>query len=150
MISFAVQTEIVRLAVAVEDEIVTRIQLNGKTKRQPSTRFERLVARELKEYGTGQRTRFTFAFRPGGTEFQRAVWRSLCRIPYGATRTYGDIARIVGNPQAARAVGMANHHNPIAIVIPCHRVVAAGGKLGGYGGGLNLKRRLLSLESEEV
>ena len=99
------------------------------------------------EYLHGKRTAFTFPIRPAGTPFELAVWQALERIPYGATRTYGEIAHDVGRPGAARAIGQANHKNPIPIVIPCHRVVAAGGKLGGYGGGLNLKRRLLDLET---
>ncbi len=81
-----------------------------------------------------------------GTDFNRKVWEQVSRIPYGKTRTYGEIARTIENPGAFRAVGTANGRNPIPIVIPCHRVVAAGGKLGGFGGGLPLKRKLLDLE----
>jgi methylated-DNA-[protein]-cysteine S-methyltransferase len=82
-----------------------------------------------------------------GTEFNQRVWQELEKIPYGETISYGELARRLGKPKAARAVGTANGKNPIPIVIPCHRVVAAGGKLGGYGGGLPLKRRLLDLEA---
>lgn len=89
---------------------------------------------------------FTFAIVPHGTAFDHAVWREVATIPYGSTATYGEIARRIGRPGAARAVGHANGRNPIPLVIPCHRVVAAGGKLGGYGGGLPLKRQLLALE----
>ncbi len=81
-----------------------------------------------------------------GTPFERRCWDALLSIPYGETRTYGEIARGLGNPEGARAVGSANHKNPIPIIIPCHRVVNTGGGLGGYGGGLELKRRLLALE----
>jgi O-6-methylguanine DNA methyltransferase len=81
-----------------------------------------------------------------GTDFQVAVWRALCDVPYGATATYGEVARAVGRPRGARAIGQAVHVNPVAIVVPCHRVVAGGGRIGGYGGGLEVKRRLLALE----
>lgn len=83
---------------------------------------------------------------PEGTEFQRGVWRQLCAIPYGTTISYAELAARVGNPKASRAVGLANGQNPIAIIIPCHRVIGANGKLTGYGGGLPLKEKLLALE----
>lgn len=102
--------------------------------------------RELEEYFAGQRRAFSFALDLRGTEFQLACWRALLAIPYGETRTYADIARAVGRPQGFRAVGMANNRNPIAIVVPCHRVIASDGTLCGYGGGLDIKRKLLELE----
>jgi O-6-methylguanine DNA methyltransferase len=102
--------------------------------------------RELEEYFAGERREFTFALDLRGTEFQVACWRALLAIPYGETRTYADIARAVGRPQGFRAVGMANNRNPVAIVVPCHRVIASDGTLCGYGGGLDLKRKLLELE----
>ena len=77
-------------------------------------------------------------------------WQALLRIPYGETRSYAELAKVIGQPKAFRAVGMANHDNPIAIIVPCHRVIASDGKLGGYGGGLELKRRLLELESGQL
>ncbi len=147
MVAFTVKTELVNLAVTVEGEAVTQIELHGRAGRKPRTAFEKRVAKQLAEYARGKRSRFTFAIRPHGTKFQRAVWNRLKQIPFGRTRTYGEIAKAVGNPGAARAVGMANHQNPVPLVIPCHRVVAAGGKLGGYGGGLRLKQRLLALET---
>jgi O-6-methylguanine DNA methyltransferase len=101
---------------------------------------------ELQEYFAGKRREFTFPLDLRGTDFQLACWRALLAIPYGETRTYADIARIVGKPKAFRAVGMANNRNPIAIVVPCHRVIASDGTLCGYGGGLDVKRRLLELE----
>ena len=103
-------------------------------------------ARELEEYFAGKRREFTFPLDLRGTEFQKACWRALLAIPYGETRTYADIARAVGKPTAFRAVGMANNRNPIAIVVPCHRVIASDGTLCGYGGGLDVKRKLLELE----
>lgn len=102
--------------------------------------------RELEEYFAGERREFTFPLDLRGTDFQKACWRALLAIPYGETRTYGDIARAVGRPQGFRAVGMANNRNPIAIVVPCHRVIASDGTLCGYGGGLDIKRKLLELE----
>ena len=102
--------------------------------------------RELQEYFAGQRREFSFALDLRGTDFQLACWRALLAIPYGETRTYGDIARAVGRPHGFRAVGRANNRNPVAIVVPCHRVIASDGTLCGYGGGLDIKRSLLELE----
>ena len=101
---------------------------------------------ELEEYFAGKRREFTFPLDLRGTDFQQACWRALLAIPYGETRTYADIARAVGKPNAFRAVGMANNRNPIAIVVPCHRVIASDGTLCGYGAGLDVKRKLLELE----
>jgi methylated-DNA-[protein]-cysteine S-methyltransferase len=101
---------------------------------------------ELEEYFACKAREFTFPLDLRGTDFQQACWRALLAIPYGETRTYADIARAVGKPNAFRAVGMANNRNPIAIVVPCHRVIASNGTLCGYGGGLDIKRKLLELE----
>jgi len=105
-----------------------------------------IYVRQLEEYFAGQRRSFSFPLDLRGTEFQLACWHALLAIPYGETRTYADIARAVGRPQGFRAVGMANNRNPIAIVVPCHRVIASDGTLCGYGGGLDIKRKLLELE----
>jgi len=102
--------------------------------------------RELEEYFAGTRRQFSFSLDLRGTEFQLACWHALGEIPYGETRSYADIARAVGRPQGFRAVGMANNRNPVAIVVPCHRVIASNGTLCGYGGGLDVKRKLLELE----
>jgi AraC family transcriptional regulator of adaptative response/methylated-DNA-[protein]-cysteine methyltransferase len=112
---------------------------------EQSDHFARVKA-ELDEYFAGRRREFGLPLRIAGSEFQQSVWRALRQIPYGETRSYTDIALAVGSPRAIRAVGQANGANPIAIVVPCHRVVNAGGRLGGYGGGLWRKRRLLALE----
>lgn len=104
------------------------------------------VFRQVMEYLDGRRRKFDFPYALHGTPFQEKVWRALCAIPYGETRTYGGIAAEVGSPRAARAVGMANHQNPILIAVPCHRVVGANGKLVGYGCGLDMKEALLTLE----
>ncbi len=105
------------------------------------------VQRQLAAYFTGRRRTFELPLAPSGTAFQRQVWRQLERIPYGATRTYAQLAKRVGKPTAFRAVGAANGRNPIPIVIPCHRVVGSDGTLTGFGGGLGLKRFLLEHES---
>ncbi len=101
---------------------------------------------ELNEYFAGKRRAFSLPLDLRGTEFQLACWRALLAIPYGETRTYADIARAVGRPRGFRAVGRANNRNPVAIVVPCHRVIASDGTLCGYGGGLDVKRKLLELE----
>jgi methylated-DNA-[protein]-cysteine S-methyltransferase len=104
------------------------------------------VCRELDAYFAGRLTRFETAVAPAGTPFQQRVWRALCDIPYGTTTSYGDLARTIGAEKAVRAVGAANGANPIAIIIPCHRVIGANGSLTGFGGGLPVKRALLDLE----
>jgi methylated-DNA-[protein]-cysteine S-methyltransferase len=101
---------------------------------------------QLKAYFAGELTEFTVELRLHGTEFQRKVWQQLARIPYGETRTYGQLADALGNPGASRAVGLANGKNPVGIIVPCHRVVGADGSLTGYGGGLDRKQRLLDFE----
>ena len=105
---------------------------------------------QIREYLAGQRRVFDFPYILSGTPFQKQVWRALCDIPYGETRSYKQIAEAIGNPKACRAVGMANHCNPIMIVVPCHRVVGANGKLAGYAGGLEMKSVLLALERKII
>lgn len=106
------------------------------------------AAKELHEYFAGTRKEFTFAMEPEGTAFQKSVWDELLKIPYGETATYGQIAMVIGNPKASRAVGMACNRNPIWIVVPCHRVVGASGALVGYALGTGMKRSLLDLEQK--
>lgn len=106
----------------------------------------RLAFEELFEYFRCERKAFGVKLAPKGTNFQMAVWKALTDIPYGETRSYKEIACAVGNPKACRAVGMANHRNPISIFIPCHRVIGADGGLTGYGGGMNIKQILLDIE----
>ncbi len=128
------------------------LQAETRSKKGEAVRFEesasamRAYVRQLEEYFAGKRREFNFALDLRGTDFQWACWRALLAIPYGETRTYADIARAVGRPQGFRAVGMANNRNPVAIVVPCHRVIASDGTLCGYGGGLDVKRKLLELE----
>lgn len=102
--------------------------------------------KELQEYGRGERSAFDLPLNAEGTGFQKTVWEALCTIPYGETRSYKQIAEQVGNPKGSRAVGMANHNNPISIIVPCHRVVGSNGSLTGYAGGMELKKTLLELE----
>jgi len=104
------------------------------------------AAKQLSEYFEGKRKQFDLPIKPQGTKFQLSVWKALGDIPYGETRSYKDIATATGNPKACRAVGLANNRNPIWIIIPCHRVIGANGALIGYGGGLEMKQRLLDLE----
>lgn len=105
---------------------------------------------QIDEYFKGNRKEFSVPLQTEGTEFQQKVWRQLKRIPYGAVASYGDVARAIGRPTACRAVGSANHSNPIAIIIPCHRVIGADGSLTGYGGGLWRKEWLLNLEANHL
>lgn len=104
------------------------------------------AARQLQEYFVGHRKEFNLPLDPKGTQFQKDVWKALETIPYGQTRSYKEIAEQVGSPKAYRAVGMSNNKNPISIIIPCHRVIGANGKMVGYGGGLDIKEYLLNLE----
>ncbi|MBU8821260.1 methylated-DNA--[protein]-cysteine S-methyltransferase [Mycolicibacterium goodii] len=105
---------------------------------------------QLAEYFAGERTEFDLSLDMVGTRFQRSVWNALLEIPYGETCSYGEIARKIGSPGAFRAVGLANGHNPIGIIVPCHRVIGANGSLTGYGGGLERKRLLLELEKSRM
>jgi methylated-DNA-[protein]-cysteine S-methyltransferase len=106
------------------------------------------VRRQVEEYCAGERWVFELELAAHGTEFQHTVWDALVQIPYGETRSYGEIAKAIGQPQAARGVGAANGANPIGLIVPCHRVIGADGSLTGYGGGLPLKRALLLHEAE--
>lgn len=111
-----------------------------------STPLLKTAQQQLLAYFAGERQSFDLPLRETGTDFQKQVWAKLRQIPYGETWTYGEVAQKIGHLTAARAVGMANHHNPIAIVTPCHRVIGTSGKLTGYAGGLERKDALLKLE----
>ncbi len=113
-----------------------------------STPLTDTVAEQLKLYLEGRLTQFDLPLKIKGTEFQTKVWKALSDIPYGQTRSYKDIAQMIGQPKASRAVGMANNKNPFLIVIPCHRVVGSDGSLTGYAAGLDLKISLLKIEKE--
>ena len=133
------------LAIGWEDDAVVSLRIGEPESHSPSPVSE-LAATQLQEYFAGTRKNFTFPIKLNGTPFQISVWQQLSRIPYGETRTYGDIARAVGKEKAARAVGMACNRNPIWIVIPCHRVLGSNRKLTGYAGGISMKDALLNLE----
>jgi len=105
---------------------------------------------QLSAYFSGTARRFDLPLDPRGTPFQRLAWDAVAAVPYGETRAYGDIARAIGRPAAVRAVGAANGANPLPLIIPCHRIIGAGGQLTGYGGGLAIKRRLLALELDAL
>ena len=140
------------LTLVSEDGALVRLLMNPPTAEEQATLGERSdegleeAVCQLGEYFAGERTTFDLPLRPSGSEFELAVWNELTRIPYGETRSYGQIAKAVGEPGGAQAVGAANGRNPLAIVVPCHRVIGADGTLVGFGGGLPRKRFLLDLE----
>lgn len=139
------------LTLRAEGDALTAILFGDMRKGLPGeNRVLEQAATELAEYFEGSRREFTVPVRLTGTAFQQEVWAALCEIPYGATATYGDIARCIGRPRACRAVGMANHRNPVPIIVPCHRVIGTGGALTGYGGGLAVKSYLLAWEKENL
>jgi methylated-DNA-[protein]-cysteine S-methyltransferase len=132
------------------DDGLTRVLLEGPDPApgwvRDDARFTE-AARQLGEYFAGERAAFDLPLHATGTAFEQGVWDELRRIPYGETTSYGELARRLGHPRAARAVGRANGRNPLAIVVPCHRVIGASGALTGYAGGLDRKRALLALEN---
>ena len=130
-----------------EDGVVTALQkADAEVNADAPNALAEMVFQQLGEYFAGTRKTFDFPYRLQGTAFQKKVWAALEKIPYGETRSYKDIAEAVGSPKAFRAVGMANHANPIFIAVPCHRVIGSKGALVGYGGGLEMKKALLELE----
>ena len=147
---FAVyNTKIGKLKIEYENDVLTGIAYTENEKEQGiRSELSDKTVLQLEEYFDGRRKEFDIPIKLRGTEFQKKVWNELLKIPYGATVFYKDIAIKIGNPKACRAVGMANHNNPILIIVPCHRVINENKKLGGYALGLDLKRRLLVLEKE--
>ena len=152
--SWHYNTEIGRIRIAENGSAITEITLGDQPNSEPEEEKETTLIKEagtaFKEYLAGNRHSFDFPLAPQGTDFQKEVWQALQAIPYGETRSYKQIAQAIGNPRACRAVGMANHKNPILIVIPCHRVIGSDGSLVGYGGGIDLKEKLLQREGFEV
>ena len=142
-------TPLWQMALAEESGALTRLFLPGEGIPRLVSRETPLLSKgrdEILAYLRGERHSFDLPLDPMGTPFQQAVWAELRRIPYGETRSYAQVAAGIGKPKAVRAVGQANHRNPLPIFIPCHRVIGASGKLTGYGGGLDLKEKLLELE----
>ena len=143
-------TKIGELIIASDGEAITALKFKHRAtvsgKNEASELTDR-AAKQIEEYLAGKRRQFDLPLRPQGTKFQCLVWTALLGIPYGETRSYKQIAQAIGNPNASRAVGMANNKNPISIIIPCHRVIGSAGKLVGYGGGLDLKKKLLDMEA---
>ncbi|MCF7803724.1 MAG: methylated-DNA--[protein]-cysteine S-methyltransferase [Candidatus Marinimicrobia bacterium] len=132
------------------DEIIQeKLEQHDPDTYQQDSPFLNRVEAELAEYFAGKRTDFDIGYAFHGTEFQQKVWNVIASVPYGETLSYGEIAGIIDKPNAARAVGSACGKNPVSVIVPCHRVLAANGKLGGYGGGLDVKRALLELEGVE-
>ncbi len=134
------------IKITANNEAINEVIFVENEKEDNPNALTQEVTNQLMEYFEGKRKVFNLPLSPIGTSFQQAVWEALCSIPYGETRSYGEIAKMIGNPKASRAVGMANNRNPISIIIPCHRVIGASGKLVGYGGGINKKIYLLDLE----
>jgi len=143
-------TEIGRICIVEQQGNITHILFEKDAPPEESVEREtpllQEAAKQLREYFAGERQVFDLPLAPKGTSFQMAAWHALTTIPYGETRSYKQIAEQIGNPKACRAVGLANNRNPIAIVIPCHRVIGSDGKLVGYGGGLPVKEYLLEME----
>ena len=129
-----------------EGEALARLDFDVPSQPEEATPLLLEACRQLREYFAGERKAFALPLAPAGTEFQKKVWAALRDIPWGETRSYGDIARAIGKPTACRAVGMANGRNPLPIFIPCHRVIGTNGSITGYSGGLEKKRFLLRLE----
>lgn len=142
------------LTLVAVDGVLSRVHMTGQRHRPPEETFGEPdprpfgeAIRQLDAYFAAELTEFDLPLNLIGTPFQLRVWEGLLRIPYGETRTYGELAEELGNPGASRAVGLANGKNPVSIIVPCHRVVGASGSLTGYGGGLDRKQRLLAFES---
>lgn len=145
---FFYETPVGKICIGEENGCITHVTWTKIPKEYvlEETELIQSCKKQLEEYFAGKRKAFDLPLAPKRTAFQQKVWKALTEIPYGETRTYGEIAAGIGNPKAARAVGMANNKNPIGIIIPCHRVVGANGKLVGYAGGMEKKAFLLELE----
>ncbi len=149
---FVYNTPLGRLTIASNGSAITHIlfgacDLPGQKR---ATELTNLASNQLQEFLAGKRKEFDLPLAPAGTDFQKQVWQALQSIPYGETRSYAQIAEMIGNPRSARAVGMANNRNPISIVIPCHRVVGVNGNLVGYAAGIHIKKWLLDMEVKHV
>lgn len=150
---FYFNTKIGEIGIEENGTAITKVyfvndDLKKEIVRKKETTLIKEAIKQINEYLEGKRDSFDLLLEPEGTEFQKKVWNVLKEIPYGETRSYGEIAKTIGNEKASRAVGMANNKNPIMIIIPCHRVIGANGKLVGYSGGIDIKEKLLNLEKD--
>lgn len=145
-----IDTKIGRIGIIEENGQIIKVAIEQEMKKdelvKKDTQLLRKAAKQLEEYFAGKRRKFDLPLKQEGTEFRQKVWKALQEIPYGETRSYKQVAQMIGNPKAARAVGMANNKNHIPIIIPCHRVIGSNGKLVGYALGLEIKQELLELE----
>ena len=155
MISTTYKSPIGTLTLVSDGEAITHLEFENN--KYPAPKFPRgedkilqKARKELDDYFAGKLKSFTVPVRPEGTEFQKRAWQALQKIPYGATRSYGQQASAIGSPKAVRAIGAANGRNPIPIIIPCHRVIGADGSLTGFGGGVPTKQFLLELEQGQT
>lgn len=151
------ESPIGKLLLVASERGLSQIWFEGQADRvalEPELREDRATLRQpirqLRAYFAGELETFDLDLAPEGTPFQQKVWNELLKIPYGETISYGELARRIGNPNASRAVGLANGSNPIPIIIPCHRVIGSNGTLTGYGGGLPIKEKLLALEKRQL
>lgn len=146
MFQYSYDTIIGKIFIAEENGFIVHVSFKDIQAEQKETDLIKKTYLELTEYFNGERQIFDVPLSPEGTQFRKKVWEELKKIPYGNTTTYKEIARRTGNEKACRAVGMANNKNPIAIIIPCHRVIGSKGNLTGYAGGLDVKNKLLQIE----
>jgi methylated-DNA-[protein]-cysteine S-methyltransferase len=152
---FYYNTKIGRIGIEENGSAITKIYFMNNNEQEEileinETALLKEAIKQLNEYFDGKRSSFDLQLQPRGTEFQNKVWKALIDIPFGETRSYGEIAKAIGNEKASRAVGMANNKNPIPIIVPCHRVIGANGKLVGYAGGIDIKERLLNIEKNNT
>ena len=147
MFQYSYDTELGKVYIAEDCNKIVELNFRGIDAPEKETELIKKTYQELLEYFAGKRKTFDIPLKQSGTDFQMRVWNALCQIPYGKTVTYKDIAKKIGNEKASRAVGMANHNNPICIIVPCHRVIGKNGNLTGYAEGLDIKARLLEIEA---
>ena len=143
-----IESPIGLLTLKSDGENITELRFGDHREGFSSCPVLEQAAEQLEEYFLGRRREFAVPLKAEGTEFQRMVWAALCRLPYGATAAYADIAKAVGREKACRAVGNANNRNPLPIIVPCHRVIGARGTMVGYAGGIDAKQFLLELEKK--
>ena len=150
---FCYDTEIGRIKISEKDGKIIGLVFSYYKKENEIEKETELIKKaytQLEEYLSGKRTEFDIEIEMIGTEFQKKVWKELLNIPYGETRSYKDIAIAIGSEKACRAVGNANNKNPIAIIVPCHRVIGSNGSMTGYAGGLDIKEKLLKIEKYNI